>query len=476
VLQGEDRISAAWRERGGGYVNEVSDAGAEGFQKHLAEARNALTNAWSLNPKWPLAPCRMIYVSLGDADITEMRLWFDRTVAAQIDYPQAWSNMRWGLRPRWYGNLNSMLAFGEMAIKTGRFDTDVPRIYMDSVSDVESEIQVMAGERIFARTNIWPHLQEMYDGYISRPSQPAWTREGWQSAYAVVAYFAGHYDVARKQLEALNWQPHAWNLSGWAKDMSLFPQEVAAKSGPQAKEILKADDLRQMGDRNGAQKMYGALLARTDLDARTREYVNDRHYTADIEQRLLDGEWVRFLPSDMNFVGWHVSSGNCSVLSDRSLEVQSDRFGHMLYSRARMRGAFEVRGLFEVVSNTGHAFQAGLLVGLPQPETSSWFSFRMMRNATEGDVASFSQKFGNNQITTPVKLNEKTNSFDVVIQRNQISATINGQEAFNNVERKYTEDPRLAEFFCGFGAYNDANSSVIRYRDVELRVWPGESK
>jgi hypothetical protein len=476
VLQGENRISEAWGARGGGYVNEVSEAGAQGFQQHLAEARFNFTNAWNLNPKWPLAPCRMIYVSMGDSGLGEMRLWFDRTVAAQIDYSKAWSDMRWGLRPRWYGNLNSMLAFGEMAIKTGRFDTDVPRIYMDSVSDVESEMQVMVGERIFDRTNIWPHLQELYNGYMARPSQTAWTREGWQSAYAVVAYFAGHYDVARKELEDLHWQPHAWNLAGWGKDLSLFPQEVAAKSGPQAKEILKADDLRQLGDRPGARKIYGALLARSDLDARTRYYVNDRNFTLDIEQRLLDGEWIRFLPSDTNFIGWHVNSGNCSVLPDGSLEVQSDRFGHMLFSRARVRGAVEVRGQFEVVSNTDHAFQAGLIVGVPQPETSSWFSFRMKRNAAEGDVASFSQTFDNAKITTPITLNERTNTFDVVIQRNQISATINGRVAFSNVERKYSEVPYFSEMYFGLGAYNDANSTVIRYQDVEVRLWPGESK
>ena len=347
---------------------------------------------------------------------------------------------------------------------------------MDSISDVESELHVKAGERIFARTNVWPHLQELYAGYISRPSQTVWSREGWQSAYTVVAYFAGHYDVARKELEDLQWQPHAWNLAGWGKDLSLLPQEVAAKSGPLAKQVLQADDLRQTGDRSGAQKIYGDLLARTDLDARTRDYLNDRHYTLDIEQRLLDGEWIRFLPSDTNFTGWHVISGNCSVLSDGSLEVRSDRYGHMLFSRAWMRRAFEVRGQFEVISNTAHAFQAGLLVGVPQPETSSWFSFCMKRNPVEGDVASFSQEFDNPQISTPITLHERTNTFDVVIQNSQISATVNGQEVFKNVERKYNAVPYFAEIYFGFGAYNDANSTVIRYKDVELRVWPGESK
>ena len=40
-----------------------------------------------------------------------------------------------------------------------------------------------------------------------------------------------HYDVARKQLEAVHWQPKGWNLSGLGKDLSLMALEVAARTG-----------------------------------------------------------------------------------------------------------------------------------------------------------------------------------------------------------------------------------------------------
>ena len=42
----------------------------------------------------------------------------------------------------------------------------------------------------------------MYEGYIAETAkQPDSNR--WQAPYATVAYFAGRYDVARKELEAL---------------------------------------------------------------------------------------------------------------------------------------------------------------------------------------------------------------------------------------------------------------------------------
>jgi hypothetical protein len=99
VLEGEYEIALAWKARGGGYSDTVTAQGWQGFKDHLANARNALTKAWKLHPERVVAPERMIYVSLGDSGAEEMRTWFDRAVAAQIDYNRAWSEMRWGLRP-----------------------------------------------------------------------------------------------------------------------------------------------------------------------------------------------------------------------------------------------------------------------------------------------------------------------------------------------------------------------------------------
>ncbi|HXE42511.1 MAG TPA: hypothetical protein VN516_05760, partial [Candidatus Baltobacteraceae bacterium] len=201
VLDGENEISEAWAARGGGYANSVTDAGWRGFREHLAAARKALTQAWNLHPDYPLAPCRMIYVSLGDSDITEMRLWFDRTTVAQIDYPRAWRDFRWGLRPRWYGNEAAMLALGKAALNTGRFDSDAPLEYLNCVYDVESEMQLPPGSHIFGRSDIWPNLKHLYEGYIAGPLPQF--RNGWRNSYAIISFFADHYDVTRAQLEAL---------------------------------------------------------------------------------------------------------------------------------------------------------------------------------------------------------------------------------------------------------------------------------
>jgi hypothetical protein len=470
VLQGENEITEAWRARGGGYVNTVSDSGWQGFRDHLATARECLTEAWQLHPELPLAPCRMMYVSLGDSGIGEMRKWFELATAAQIDYAGAWTQMRWGLRPRWYGDEDSMLAFGVTALKTRRFDTDVPRMFFDSLSDLESEMELPQGQHIYGRQDIWPHLQEMYEGYIAEPSLSADAQDSWRSTYAVVATLAGKYDTAKKQMKALKWQPHAWNLTGWNRDLSLLPAEVAARTGVYATQVTAAEASRDAGNTAEALRIYMGLDSAKKGKEWTDWFVRDRQATLSVEQELKGGGWVNFLPTDTNFTGWHVGFGNFKLLPDGALEVQSDHYGHLIYSRVRMGTDFEVRGQFEVVSSSTTAFQAGLVMGVPQWETYNWYAFRMKRNNDEGDVSSFSQHWSTRQVALPVSLDSHVNSFDFSLHNGRVSATVDGREIFKNVEPPKDAYVTTNEFLLGLGAFNDSNSTVIRYRNVQARL------
>jgi hypothetical protein len=471
VLEGEYQIKEAWRARGDGYANTVTEKGWEGFHEHLAEARECLTRAWKLQPNLPLAADKMMTVALGDSRLAEMRLWFDRTLAAQIDYPHAWSEMRWGLRPRWYGDLYSMQAFGVMAVNTRRFDTDIPRVFFDVVSDLEAELKLPRGQHIYGREDIWPHMQEMYEGYIAASSQVA-SRDGWRRTYSVVAYLAGKYDVARKQLEAINWQMADWNRSDWGTDLSLMPLEVAARTGPLAQQIEAAETKRDRGDITGAWQLYTGLKAANNADERTREFIQDRLATLEMEKRLRAGEWVDFMPPDTNFTGWCVMRGKCNRLPDGTLEVQSDATGHMLYSRVPMGKDFEVKGQFEAVSSSTRCFQGGLVIGIPDPDSWSWNAFRVIRNDYEGDFACFAEGWSKKQIYGPAKLNNNTNSFQFRFQAGKVSASVNGQDVFKEVKPPENRYFSTKEIHLGLGAFNDMNDTVIRYSHIQVHQLP----
>jgi hypothetical protein len=466
VLAGEHEINLAWLARGNGTADTVTAAGWQGFNLHLSRAAASLKPAWQLRPDLPLAPCRMMTVALGDSSLADMRRWFDRTLAAQVDYEPAWNSMRWGLRPRWFGSPEALLALGVTALNTRRFDTAVPQQYFNSVRDVEEDLDLPAGQHIYGRDDVWPHLQEMYEGYVAQAHNPA----SWRDHYAIIAYLAGQYAVAGKQLPALGWRTSDQNIWGWGRDLTLLPLEVAARTSAQSNSVSAAERSWQQQDVATALKQYRDLAADTNLDDRTQAFVLERLASLGIESRLQAHEWVDYLPADTNFTGWHVERGNCKLNADGSLSVQSGPTGHLLYCRARIGTEFEVRGQFEVERTSTKSFQAGLVMGLPQvADDYTWQAFRIKRSRAGGDVASFSRHWSRQELLNPAPLDDFTNTFYFRMKNGKVSATVNDQEVFKEIDPLQRISVNTNEFMLGLGAYNDANDTVIRYWNVQAR-------
>jgi hypothetical protein len=198
-------------------------------------------------------------------------------------------------------------------------------------------------------------------------------------------------------------------------------------------------------------------------------FVQDRLATLEMERSLQTGDWINFLPTEDGLPMWTVERGKCTPLPGGALEVRSDEGGHLLYSRARVGDNFEVRGTFEVVQSSTKSFQAGVVIGLPQFNSSRWYAFRVKRNPDEGDVVSFSHRWSPKQVVHPVSLNSETNSFSFRYQGGVASASVNDKEIFRDAQRPENICLSTNQFFLGLGAFNDMNDTVIRYRNVQVR-------
>lgn len=473
VLHGEISTRWAWHERGGGYANTVTDKGWREFFKHMAEARAHFTKAWELHPEWPQAPALMVSVAMSDADHKDMRVWFDRALAAQIDNEKAWSSMRWGLRPRWGGDYESMLALGVTAVNSGRFDTDTPRKFLDVVTDLESELKVPAGKHIYGRKDIWPQVQRVYEGYIEHTKGAA-INSYWRSMYIAMASQSGKYEVARSQLEANNWQFSTSDLTWWNRDFSLLPLEVAARTSPIGQQVGDAELQRNQGRHQLALAAYEKLSATAGIDDRTKRFIEHRLASLALEQKLAAGEWVDFLPAKQGDLNWIALRGAHRVLPDGSLEVTTTATGHMLFSRVPTGRDVEVRGEFEVISSTSKSFQAGLVLGMPSLNDQNWHAFRLKRNSREGDMVSFARQWSRRQVNRPLTLDDKSNSFLVRFQNGNVAVTVNGTPTLAEVKPPQAIVTYEGDFYVGVGAFNDMNETVIRYRNLQVRQLKGK--
>jgi hypothetical protein len=467
VLEGEHHVAQAWKARGGGYVDTVNTQGWQGFETHSAQAHKAFEEAWTLHPDRVIPPARLIYVTMGEAGPEEMRKWFDRAIAAQIDYPEAWSSMRWGLRPRWHGSLEAMLALGVTAVQTKRFDTDVPRKLFDVLADLEQELKIPAGQHIYGREDIWPHLKQMYEGYIAEPVQ-ATNVSGWHGAYSTVAFLAGHYDLSREQLQIVNWKMMP-AMTGWGTDLSLMPLLVAGLTGLASNDVSRAEkSYHRRGGLDEAATLFTALAASDKADDRTRQYAQARLASIKREQFLAKGEWIDLLPANDHDPDWAIWEDKIQRLPDGAVEVAAGPQGHGFYSRTRIGENFEVKGEIELVKSSTKAFQAGIMMGLPDNMNSHWFAFRLYRNSVDGSGVVYSSRWGTPRLGENVAVNDH-NVFQFKYADGKADAWVNGNQVLDKAVVSKTISPLTSDCLVGLGAANDGNETVIRYRDVKIR-------
>jgi len=201
VIGGLAEIDDAWADRGSKVASEVTEEGWKGFNKHIAIGRKLFTEAWKLNPSYPEAPSGMITIAMAGADESEPRLWFDRTVAAQIDYGDAYYRYEYAILPRWGGSIKKLNDFGIECLKTKRYDTWVPWRYLRILSVIRKESD--EDKTCWTTPEAIKHLDEMFDGYEKSGIYNRIDPNFFPSLRAATAWYCGRYDEAKKLCDAL---------------------------------------------------------------------------------------------------------------------------------------------------------------------------------------------------------------------------------------------------------------------------------
>jgi hypothetical protein len=275
TLNGERHVQDAWDARGGGYAQTVTSDGWTQFRHHLKLAATHFEAAWQEHPERPLTAARMIYVKMGQSEETAMRLWFERAIAAQIDYAPAWDKMTFALYPRWHGSHAAILTLGRAGLATGRFDSEAPFRYVESIYALDKDMQLLkTDETNLTRADLWPDVARVYEGYLAEPNQAHRTRY-WRTKYACVAYLAGRYDEARTQLDQMDMPPALFELRAWGRPLSHMPLEVRARTGPAGLAVATAERALKNGDQSASRAAYRSLLDTTQ-DEHTRAWARHR--------------------------------------------------------------------------------------------------------------------------------------------------------------------------------------------------------
>lgn len=380
LLRGRHHITLAWKERGNGFGNTVTEAGWKGFSEHLRIARQHLEASWKLAPQYPFAAKAMITVSMGSSPdpSAEMRLWLDRSIAAQADYWPSYEAYLWGIRPRWHGSHEEMLDFADECLATGRFDTKVPLYYLSAVRKISED----EGSSTYRRPELYEGMRESLLGYLDANPSPA-EEQCRRTALAVLAYRAGRFEDLREQWTLLKGEPNRRELGAWEIDRhDLNFRGVIGEGSGALRDALAAAETDDF-----TEAIAGMERAATEpgISPEQSKALTSRLALLRIEDRYDKGEWIDLFQEDRSF--WRVVEGRMEFRPDGSMAITSDTLRYAVDHPLTLGEHFEVEFDLETKGPMLHESGPGPLLSEENFESTNWISYYVNRRG--GDYREF---------------------------------------------------------------------------------------
>ncbi|MBI1369813.1 MAG: hypothetical protein GC162_14300 [Planctomycetes bacterium] len=348
ILNGYWHIRTAWVSRGYGWANSVTPEGWLGFDEHIAKAQAHLRAAYADKPDRPEAASEMIALAgAGKLPKSETILfWFNRAVAAQMDYEPAYWRVQQFLLPRWGFDLNELVAFGEACAATKRYDTIVPMTYSSVVSVVERDAR--DGGVTIHHTVQYQKLLDIVKHMLDEPRFADDHRRLDSVAIALSAQL-GDYAWANQKLESLG----ADRLRDETMTANLHAAEVGrivpARGGPVGKLVLEGDAAFDKRDHAGAAAVYQKALDALPAGHAGRKYLHDRMQVIAWEKAYDAGERVDLSPNqDMD--GWMPLEGTWGLDANGAIvgRVEEARMKVRLINLGRFSHRFEYTGQLDL--------------------------------------------------------------------------------------------------------------------------------
>jgi hypothetical protein len=174
VMAGEHFHDEAWKARGSGFANKVTDAGWDQFKSQMETAALHFRRAWLLHPELPRTSWKMIEIANANGDENRTPAdWFQHAIAAQLDYASAYNAYRFALLSRWGGSPEQLVDFARECVASGRYDTFIPFQLLDVVKDLKEMEEISFSEQLAKYPVLEEVLKEFLAGYDAWNSDQA---------------------------------------------------------------------------------------------------------------------------------------------------------------------------------------------------------------------------------------------------------------------------------------------------------------
>jgi hypothetical protein len=195
-LRGRFYIDKAWRERGNGYADSVTEKGWKGFEEDLEIAERTLIKGWEADPTEIDIPIAMITVCMGRShQRSDMEVWFNRAMKLNPNSYEAVSAKEYYLEPKWLGSDQQLLDFGRECVENKEWGGHVPLILRDTHNNLQKYYKINEVE-YYARGYVWHDIQSSYERFFEINPDGV----GHRHNYAADAYRSAKYKIFLEQL------------------------------------------------------------------------------------------------------------------------------------------------------------------------------------------------------------------------------------------------------------------------------------
>ena len=320
---------AAWRDRGGGFANSVTEEGWRGFAEHLEKAKAKALKAHKLHPEFPDAAVLLLDIVAPQCDRAETDRWFAEVLLREVDNADAWGTYRFHMLLRWGGSIEDLRKLSDAVWNTQRFDTRLPFFAACTLRTIDDE-QKLAGvrdpaKRVFADLEMRKRYVKGMEYVISDECAGCAANGAAREGLVEMFWTTGDWEeAARRKRELLDGRPQQFVRQGYVLNEQ---QELvlSAVGGPHSAALIALEKFCQC-NLDGKQEVADTYRIKTlelltplslKLDELTpaEQKVVKRRMAQIGSEKSEDGEWIE-MSLEPGFPGWKGCYASSNLSTD----------------------------------------------------------------------------------------------------------------------------------------------------------------
>lgn len=440
-------------------------------ERSSVEGQLLLRAAWEIRPQRPQAAAALVRLAAYTRRVSgTAKDWFDRAVAAQVDYMPAYdAYLLYMVRDGEAREQNILANFGRDCIANGPYDTIAPFYYLAAAGTIARRPSRQDPLEILRRPEVLADLQTMLNGYDNADISGE-LRMHLQLVGAAVCSLSKNWPRARAYLDAVDDLPGRMSQAG--RIFALLGMEptpaiaqIYAETGPAAEDLAQA---RREYDARQYDAALAALTAAVHADRDdpwTTVYLHHSIRHTLTTRNWMAGEWVNITP-DVDLNGWQIADGEAWVDADGRIVCLpgNDNWSTLICNRP-FGNTYEMRGSITFPNLGGPEISAGPILGRYWTQSREQYYATLLSN--RGHVNLWDTDRVENRQSAATHGNS---SFHVQVWKLNITAYIDGRSVYYSY---YVDDmpsgSRAAIAQIGLGSRTGDFRQLAVFSDVQVR-------